>query len=355
MVRLRAWLWDPHKGFKGQAGNNLGHHPLTDRVHYLGPVGAHGLGWMLQGADRVEGSALQGEARGDLAVAADMRQGAAETAQHQAAVDADGQHAEALFEPLVEVFVVRGHHPAVLARGADGVLGIEDHPGYARPFPLARRPCGGRVVGRAEKEDLHPFHLEQLVNVAASLHRLDDGHDKHVLFGFLDVLRKALPPASGALGADAAQSLGRIVGKRDGLAQLLDLLHPGHHHSVGADVEGAFDQPYAEFGDAHQHHRVAAHGGAEVLEDVAPVEVAVLGVDHDPVEAQSHAHLGNAGRLQGDPETVDRFVAGQFLSHFANGGAFHFTSNGLWRQDEQAKSRANQVLCPFLLNTMKVG
>jgi hypothetical protein len=134
---------------------------------------------------------------------------------------------------------------------------------------------------------------------------------------------KHWPPARRALGADAAYAVGRVVRERDRLAQLVGRLDPGQDDAVGADVQRPLDQPHVALGHAHQRHRVAAHGRAQVLDDLLPVEVPVLGVDDDPVEPQANGHLRDARALERHPQAVHRLVRGEFLTEFSNRGSFH--------------------------------
>ena len=65
------------------------------------------------------------------------------------------------------------------------------------------------------------------------------------------VLGNALPPSGGPLGADAAHAIGRIMSKRDCLAELVYRLHPGHNHAVCADIQRPLDQTQIEFRHAN--------------------------------------------------------------------------------------------------------
>ena len=91
-----------------------------------------------------------------------------------------------------------------------------------------------------------------------------------------------------------AAPLGRIAGERDGLAELLGRLDPGDDHAVGPDVERPLDQAAVSSATRTSATVSLRTVGPEVLDDLLPVEVAVLGVDHDPVEPERDGHLGDA-------------------------------------------------------------
>ena len=111
------------------------------------------------------------------------------------------------------------------------------------------------------------------------------------------MLDKTLPPAGRALGSDTAQTGGRVMREGHCVAQLLDLLHPRHDDPVGANIQNAFDQTDIDLGDPYQHHRITSHCRANMLENIAPVQMAVLSVDNDPVEPQGDTHFGDTGRF----------------------------------------------------------
>jgi hypothetical protein len=49
-----------------------------------------------------------------------------------------------------------------------------------------------------------------------------------------------------------------------------------------------------------------------VLVDVFPIEVTMLGVDHDLTEIKSNRPLSNHGRTEGHLETIKGFARGDF-------------------------------------------
>ncbi len=65
-------------------------------------------------------------------------------------------------------------------------------------------------------------------------------------------------------------------------------------------------------------------------DDLLPVEMAVLRVDHDPIEAERHGHFGDRRRLQRHPQAERRLVGRELLTQTANGGSLH---GGLLRGD----------------------
>ena len=60
-----------------------------------------------------------------------------------------------------------------------------------------------------------------------------------------------------------------------------------------------------------------------MLEYFLPIELAVLGVDDQPIEAEGRCHLGNGGRFQGHPQAEDRFVGRQLIPELSQGGCLH--------------------------------
>ena len=89
--------------------------------------------------------------------------------------------------------------------------------------------------------------------------------------------------------------------------------HPGNDDAVGADVEGPLDQPAVEFREANQGDRLATRRGSEMFDNFFPIEMAVLRVDDDPIDAERHRHLGDARRLEGDPEAENRLIVGELM------------------------------------------
>ena len=60
-----------------------------------------------------------------------------------------------------------------------------------------------------------------------------------------------------------------------------------------------------------------------MLEDLFPVEVAVLGVDHDPIQPEGHRHLGHTGRFQRHPQPVNRFTGRELFPKLSNREGVH--------------------------------
>ena len=81
--------------------------------------------------------------------------------------------------------------------------------------------------------------------------------------------------------------------------------------------------PAVQLGDAHQGDRFAAHGRADVFRDLFPVEVPVLGVDDDPVEAEGDGDLGDRGRFERDPQPERGPVGGERASKGPAGSGLH--------------------------------
>ena len=104
---------------------------------------------------------------------------------------------------------------------------------------------------------------------------------------------------------------------------MLGRFDPGNDDAVGADVERPLDQAAVQLGDADQGDRVAADGRPQVLDDFLPIEMAVLGVDHHPVQAQGHRHLGDARRFERDPQAEHRLVGRKLAAEAADGGSLH--------------------------------
>ena len=137
------------------------------------------------------------------------------------------------------------------------------------------------------------------------------------------MLGNALPPAGRPLGADAAQAPRRIVGEGDQLAQLVGRFDPRNHHAVGPDIERSLHKADVALGEPHQRDRVAANRGPQVLDDFLPIEVAVLGIDDDPIHAERDGHFRDAGALERHPHAVHGLVRRQLLRQFFDCGRFH--------------------------------
>src|SRR4051812_22736087 len=60
-----------------------------------------------------------------------------------------------------------------------------------------------------------------------------------------------------------------------------------------------------------------------MFDDFLPVEMPVLGIDDDPVEAQCHGHFRDTGALECDPQPIDRFLFGEFGAEGPNGAGVH--------------------------------
>jgi len=71
-----------------------------------------------------------------------------------------------------------------------------------------------------------------------------------------------------------------------------------------------------QVGDADHRDGVAPDGGPEVLDNLLPIEVPVLGVDDDPVQPQRDRHLGHAGGFQRHPEPVHGPIGSELLAEF---------------------------------------
>ena len=82
-------------------------------------------------------------------------------------------------------------------------------------------------------------------------------------------------------------------------------------------------RPRSSSGDADQGDGLAPDGGPEMLDDLFPVEVAVLGVDHHPVQPEGHRHLGHAGRFERHPQPVDRLTGGELFPKFSDRECVH--------------------------------
>ena len=74
---------------------------------------------------------------------------------------------------------------------------------------------------------------------------------------------------------------------------LLDGFDPRDDHPVCTKVEGAFGQRCAAFGQSHQDDSITAQPRTNVLVDLFPVEMPVLGIDDNPVQVQCDRHLGD--------------------------------------------------------------
>ena len=89
-------------------------------------------------------------------------------------------------------------------------------------------------------------------------------------------------------------------------------------------------EPAVQLREPHEGDGFAPDGGPEVLGDVLPVEVPVLGVDDDPVEAEGDGHLGDGGRIERDPQAEGGPVGGECAAEGLDGGGLH----GGWRDGD---------------------
>ena len=137
------------------------------------------------------------------------------------------------------------------------------------------------------------------------------------------MLDQALSPTRGPLRANAAESFGWILGPFDGLLELLRGFNPRNHNTIRADIERAFDEAAVQLGNADERDGVAADGGAEMLDDVLPIEMAVFRINDDPIDTEGHGHFRDAGSFERDPQAVGRFICRQFFAERGDGGGFH--------------------------------
>ena len=85
------------------------------------------------------------------------------------------------------------------------------------------------------------------------------------------------------------------------LPQLLGRFDPGNQHAVGSDVERPFNRAGVQFHQANQQNGVAAHRGPQMADEIAPIKMPMLGIEHDPIEAQEHRHFRDAGGFERYP------------------------------------------------------
>jgi hypothetical protein len=66
---------------------------------------------------------------------------------------------------------------------------------------------------------------------------------------------------------------------------LLGRLDPRNDNSIRTDIKRALDKSVIQLGDSNQSHRITSNGGAKMFDDFFPVQVTMLGVNDNPVQA----------------------------------------------------------------------
>src|SRR5262245_2101261 len=124
-----------------------------------------------------------------------------------------------------------------------------------------------------------------------------------MLVCFLDMLDEALAPTGGAFGANAPQTGGWIFRIRYGARKLLGRFHPRNEKSIRADIQRALDEANIAFRESDESNRITADRRAQVRCYFLPIEMPMLGIDDDPVQATGDRDFGHAGAFQRDPQT----------------------------------------------------
>ncbi len=75
-----------------------------------------------------------------------------------------------------------------------------------------------------------------------------------------------------------------------------------------APMSSPFRQRRIPLGETDQHHGIAPQPGPHVFVDFFPVEMAVLGINHHPVEPRGDSQLRHGCRFQGHPQAVARRI-----------------------------------------------
>src|SRR5579883_2360853 len=132
-----------------------------------------------------------------------------------------------------------------------------------------------------------------------------------------------LPPRRRPLSTDSAHALGGIASIPDGLLELLGGFHPRNHHAIRTDVERAFDEPAIEFRESDERDGFAANCRANVFRDLLPVEMPMLCVNDNPIQAQGDSHFCDGGGLQRNPKPECGPVGGESLSKYATSCCLH--------------------------------
>ena len=135
-------------------------------------------------------------------------------------------------------------------------------------------------------------------------------------------------PQAVALGSYATAPFRGVTAEGNGPTELILGFDPGDNDAIRPDVEGPLEEPSIQVGNTDHGDCVAADRSSKVLDDFAPVEVTVLGVDHHPIESESHRHFGHARGFQRNPQAEDRLTGGQLLPQPLNGECIH-TSAGI--------------------------
>src|SRR4051794_33240566 len=82
-----------------------------------------------------------------------------------------------------------------------------------------------------------------------------------------------------------------------------------------------------------------------MFDDLFPVEVAVLGVDDDPVKSESHGHFGDTRAFQGHPQAISRRLLSQPVTKSADSVGLH--GGPLWGRGWRLSSARKNLPGPF--------
>src|SRR5688572_22602009 len=110
-----------------------------------------------------------------------------------------------------------------------------------------------------------------------------------MLVGLCGMFDERLSPQGRPLCTDAALPFQWIASPTDRLPQLFGRFDPGNYHSISAAIERPLDQSTIQLCNPHESDGVAANRRAQVLHDVLPVEMTMLGIDHDKIEARGNS------------------------------------------------------------------
>ena len=95
--------------------------------------------------------------------------------------------------------------------------------------------------------------------------------------------------------------------------------------------------PRSSSGDPHQGDGLAPDRGPQMLDDLFPVELPVLGVDHDPIQPEATAISVTLGRFQRHPQPIDRLTGRELFSEFSDRERVH-NLGGMSRGDGHSQS-----------------
>src|SRR4051794_20966044 len=209
-------------------------------------------------------------------------EGGIDRANHQAGVRAEANQAKALVASLAGISGIDRNDPRADPPLLRTALQFQDEFAHARPFPMAEMAVAGGKIGRAEKNHFESGDGEQVIEVFGCVARFDHRNDHRLAVGFGEVLAEGHAPFHGALAADAANPGGGITAKAETGFKVGPGAHEWQYDAMDPNIESALDGALLYVGHADEDGGFGTADGAGVVDELVPVEVAVLEVNGDP-------------------------------------------------------------------------